>query len=75
MNAIIYGKDNPERKSDPIVCRSGVGLTTTPCEKDQVAEMSTIEIVDVLCPIGDEEDKKTNKKLKQYENQTKIPNT
>jgi hypothetical protein len=63
VNAIIYGKDNPERKPDPIVCRSGVGLTTTPCKKDQVAEMSTIEIVDVLC--RDEEDKKTNKKLKQ----------
>ena len=39
------------RKPDP----------TPPCKKDQVTEMTTIEnsrqIVDALCPIGDEEDK------------------
>lgn len=58
MNAIIYGKDNLDRKPDPTVCRSGVGLTTIPCIKDQVAETSTIEIVDALCSIGNEEDKK-----------------
>jgi len=34
VNAIIYGKDNPERKPDPTVCRFGVGLTTPPCKKD-----------------------------------------
>ena len=63
MNAIIYRKDNPERKPDPTVCRSGIGLTTTPCKKDQIAEMSTIEVVDVLCPIGGEEDKKNKQKI------------
>jgi hypothetical protein len=30
VNAIIYGKDNPERKPDPTVCKFGVGLTTPP---------------------------------------------
>ena len=55
VNAIIYGMDNLERKSDPTVCRCGVGLTTPPCEKCKVLETSTI--VDALCPIGDEEDK------------------
>jgi len=51
------GKDNPERKPDPTVCRFGVGLTTLPCKKYKVTEMSTIEkIVDSLCPIRDEED-------------------
>jgi hypothetical protein len=34
VNGIIYGKGNPERKPDPTVCRFGVGLTTSPCEKD-----------------------------------------
>jgi hypothetical protein len=28
VNAIIYRKDNPERKPDPTVCRFDVGLTT-----------------------------------------------
>jgi hypothetical protein len=34
MNAIIYGKDNPEGKPDPTVCRYIVGLTNPPCKKD-----------------------------------------
>jgi beta-phosphoglucomutase-like phosphatase (HAD superfamily) len=34
VDAIIYGKDNPERKPDPTVWRIGVGLTTPPCLKD-----------------------------------------
>jgi len=34
VNAIIYGKDNPERQPDPTMCRFGVGLTTSPCKKD-----------------------------------------
>jgi hypothetical protein len=34
VNAIIYGKDNPERKPDPTVCRFDVGITTPSCEKN-----------------------------------------
>jgi hypothetical protein len=34
VNAIIYGKDNPERKHDTPVSSFGVGLTTPPCRKD-----------------------------------------
>jgi hypothetical protein len=34
VNAIIYGKDNPERKHVPTVCMFGVGLTTPPFKKD-----------------------------------------
>jgi hypothetical protein len=33
VNAIIYGKDNPERIPDLTACRFGVGLTTPPCKK------------------------------------------
>jgi len=55
VNAIIYGKDNPERKPYPAVCRFGFGLTTPPCKKIKLLKLQ--QLVDALCPIRDEEDK------------------
>ena len=43
VNAIIYGKDNPERIPDLTACRFGVGLTTPPCKQIKLLKHQTIE--------------------------------